>query len=244
MKTTKTALSTLAAMLLSSRIAGAADVNGPPTSQETSLAQPEDSMAEHAAASAERAAVPEEKDPTNWRLGISAGTFGTSTDLAGGSTAGLRGFPSTFYATGLERRLDDAWWLTLQLRASLKRGEDPSWGASSYSVDGQLGVRHVFNPADRFQVSMLGSLGGGRSIHRSRTLAAETPNEVGETTSWTANAEAGMALEYWFADWIALRVASPILTAGHSRASQDGSKSSAWFAELGLMPTFGIQLGF
>ena len=181
---------------------------------------------------AARADKPTEQPP-DWLFGV-----GVSFPALAAVGAGVGGLAGPLYSAGVERRLSDSLWLTGMFGGSYQSSEtDEAWGgdSTSYALDGQLGLRHVVNPDDRFQLSVLTSLGG---------FYARSTDASYQARTWGVHVDAGLALDFWVADAVTLRVANRLLSLGHSRTADGAMESDAWFAEVGLSPSFAVGLGF
>jgi hypothetical protein len=144
--------------------------------------------------------------------------------------------------------------------------------ATGYHLSAKIGMRPVINPRDRVQLSVFGKLGSfyARDYRESGAiggLAGSTGDGVGglaggtgdaagegvaglvpatyDARSWAVLVDAGLAVDFWIADPIALRLASRVLSAGHQRTTVTGGPATGtWFAELGLRPAVSLQVAF
>lgn len=179
----------------------------------------------------------EQSSPT-WILGVGVSVGG----LTAGPNAGV--LSGVLYGAGVERRLSESLWLTGDLRASFNRFESGSTSASpeststSWFANGKLGLRHVLNPDDRLRFSILTSLGAfyGRSFDRAIDYGYDQ-------RTWGMHVDGGLALDYWVAEMLALRLSSRIVSVGHARTS-DVVQSTSWYAEVGISPGFSVQFAF
>jgi hypothetical protein len=174
-------------------------------------------------------------EPVDWLLGV-----GVSLNNIGVVGAGVGALQGMLYSAGVERRLTESLWLTGTFRGSYNTSDvDGQWAAegNSYQLDGQLGLRHVINPKDRFQVSVFNNLGG----FYGRASDSESAYDV---VHWGVHLDAGLMLDYWVAEVVALRLSTRLLSLGHQRQLDGTSEIDSFFAEVGLSPSFAVGLGF
>jgi len=195
----------------------------------------------------------------SWLLGVGVGVtlgsvgIGTAmlgTGTLGAGSAGLASWPLALYSAGAERRLGESLWLTATLAGGFETHEtEGSWpdDGQSYSLGGRLGLRPVINPGDRVQLSLPTSVGGSYGRSRLDTHVMDDEGAVHAASyrsrSWALDVQAGLAVDFWVAEFLALRLATSLLTMGHQQTDADGVASRAWFANLGLAPSFAVEVG-
>jgi hypothetical protein len=193
-------------------------------------------------------------EPPTWLLGVGVGmSFGSWGTGSGGLSAGSAALglsPVALYSAGAERRLSDALWLTGTLTGSFATHETEGAfpdKASNYSLGARLGLRPVINPHDRVQLSLPTSIGGSYGRSQMDTQMVDDEGVIDATSfrtrSWAVDLQAGIAVDFWVADMLALRLDTRLLTIGHQVANTDGTASRAWFANLGLSPSFAVEIG-
>lgn len=171
-----------------------------------------------------------ERPPRNWTVGAGLGftwspALGLSglAGLAGSSTLGGLSTLQPSVSALIERRLGARTFLLFQLAggySSWRSTTDADSSSRQFNLDGQLGVRHVFNPGGVVELSWYGSARAGWQSFdaqlRTQTLDPSTgtlsPDLVTtHARGLSVGAATGLVLERELLEGLALRLSSSVL---------------------------------
>lgn len=179
----------------------------------------------------------------NWTVGAGLGftwspvtglsSLSSLSGLGALSSLGLMGTVQPSVSALIERRLSARTFLLFQLSGgygSWQSTTDADSSSRQFSVDGQLGVRHVFNPHGLIEVSWYGSARAGyQSIEaqlRTQSLDPSTgmlsPDLLAlRGRSFSVGAATGLVLERELVEGLALRFSSSVLGLSFSSSSSE-----------------------
>ncbi len=223
----------------------------------------------------------------SWSVSFGLGDSLLSAAPSGGAgNSGSPGAAVTTLSLLLERRLGESVWLLARGEGghSSRQGrlESPPPDSVSFSAvttntdntatfgSASVGLRYVFNPGGRVELSTFGIGGAGYSVEGQNTTQLLPPDvgqpstAVSQTRALTdrtflAGASAGLAFETSFTNNLSLRLSSSVLSATWSNTGReelltgaDGAPTAApqkagiksWDAGLDFRPSLELRLRF
>jgi hypothetical protein len=202
-----------------------------------------------APSSAQEAPPPQEP---RWSVGaglaLSTTTVASTpaSSLSSGGASILAAAPAVQPVLGLflELRLARSTWLVTQAQASYLTGSSSGRDSEQGVLAVNAGVRQVFNPGGRIEVS--GFVVAGVA-YGTTSATGVTLGEVNSKTSASVTSEglsAGLALERELVDALYLRLSSGIVAASYYELSSSASTRKTDGLSLGLRFTPGIEVRY
>lgn len=189
-----------------------------------------------------------EESPADWKLGVEIGSFF--------SFAGTLGGVSPTVGAGLERRVSDAWWLSLGAQGHTSTSERGAAKSSHNGAGVSVGIIHYANPRDTVRVGgalhvrgrwqatrSCGSLAGLGSLADLANGSAELPPCTdSDLTSIGLAADLLVAMQ--LTESLELRVSAEVVEGSIGWGSSNGGDSTDRTLALKLRPRLALYLAF
>jgi hypothetical protein len=190
----------------------------------------------------------------NWGLsaGVGFGTVGLTSlggvvfdGASGGALGGVARATPTM-SLGLERRLSAQLWALGDAQVMYRKTTNtyPDTGLERAVVDANtrlaFGLRYNLRPEATMQVSTFGMVGGSYAYYRSD--ATDGASSVTTSHGVGGHLQAGLIVDWAFADAMMLRVKAPLVRLEYSTDLDD--RYEAYSAQFALWPSLYVRFAF